>query len=163
MKLIISRHAKSSWETHHQDHNRPLSPRGIKAAGKIGKWLAQNNHQPKGVLCSTATRNRMTWKLMSEHLNEPLSINYCSAIYGGTTGDLLHHLKAEEFDPVIILGHNPTIASFAGNILRQRPHSLEFSHFPTCATVVCELNISSWQDCEFGKANLIDFVVPRNL
>jgi len=35
MKLIISRHAKSSWETHHQDHNRPLSPRGSRRLEKL--------------------------------------------------------------------------------------------------------------------------------
>ena len=163
MKLIISRHAKSSWETNLRDHDRPLNLRGIKAADKIGIWLAKNNHHPKAVLSSTSARTRSTWRGLSQHLNKPLRVNFTSAIYGGVPGDLLRCLQGEELEPLIILGHNPAISSFASAILTNPPTDLEFLRFPTLATVVCELNIPSWRECGFGQGELIDFVIPRNL
>ena len=34
--LTIVRHAKSSWNTNHEDHDRPLNKRGVRDAPKLG-------------------------------------------------------------------------------------------------------------------------------
>ena len=129
MKLIVTRHAKSSWETDHRDHDRPLSSRGIKAAGKIGRWLDAKGYHPRIVLCSTAARTRLTWSYLSEHLPPPAQVRFISAMYGGMPGSMLGNLQEEADDPVIMIGHNPGLASFASNILAQRPESPDFFPF----------------------------------
>ena len=43
MKIYILRHAKSSWETYNDDHDRPLSERGISDAKTLGLYLNRKN------------------------------------------------------------------------------------------------------------------------
>ena len=45
--IILFRHGKSEWNTFYDsDHNRPLAPRGIKAAKKMGVFLANKKQVP---------------------------------------------------------------------------------------------------------------------
>ncbi|HWD04384.1 MAG TPA: histidine phosphatase family protein, partial [Amycolatopsis sp.] len=37
--LIVLRHAKSDWSDDLPDRERPLAPRGIRDAPKLGHWL----------------------------------------------------------------------------------------------------------------------------
>ena len=61
MRLILIRHAKSSWANPGQgDHARPLNPRGRRAATAIGGWLADKGYVPDLILCSDAQRTRET-------------------------------------------------------------------------------------------------------
>ena len=47
--LTIVRHAKSSWNTNHEDHDRPLNTRGLDAAPKVGAEILRVilSHSPK--------------------------------------------------------------------------------------------------------------------
>ena len=61
MKLIITRHAKFSWNYPNlNDHERPLVKRGRRGFDAIGNWLAEQQHIPQTVLCSTSKRTRET-------------------------------------------------------------------------------------------------------
>ena len=61
-RLILTRHAKSSWEDPlTPDHDRPLNERGRAAAADLGQWLASRGYVPGQVLCSDALRTRKTW------------------------------------------------------------------------------------------------------
>ena len=44
--LTIVRHAKSSWNTNHEDHDRPLNTRGLDAAPKVGAEILQRGIVP---------------------------------------------------------------------------------------------------------------------
>ena len=56
-KLLILRHAKSSWkEPSLSDFQRPLNKRGTEAAPRMGGWIAQNNLVPDTIVCSTAVQ-----------------------------------------------------------------------------------------------------------
>ena len=62
--ILLFRHGKSEWNTYYDsDHNRPLAPRGIKAAKKMGVFLANKNQMPDLVISSTAVRSRTTVEL----------------------------------------------------------------------------------------------------
>ena len=59
-RLILTRHAKSSWDDPlTPDHDRPLNDRGKAAAADLGQWLASRGYIPDEVLCSDALRTRM--------------------------------------------------------------------------------------------------------
>ena len=61
-RLILTRHAKSSWDDPlMSDHDRPLNERGKAAAADLGQWLASRGYVPDQVLCSDALRTRKTW------------------------------------------------------------------------------------------------------
>ena len=54
--LLLLRHAKSTWPDGVDDHDRPLAPRGVRAATLMGQFLAANDLVPDHVVCSTARR-----------------------------------------------------------------------------------------------------------
>ena len=61
-RLILTRHAKSSWDDPlTPDHDRPLNERGKAAAADLGQWLASRDYIPGEVLCSDALRTRKTF------------------------------------------------------------------------------------------------------
>ena len=62
--VIMFRHGKSDWDADYgPDHDRPLTKRGIKAAKKMGKYLAGLDQVPHIVVSSTAVRARTTVEL----------------------------------------------------------------------------------------------------
>ena len=67
-RLILLRHAKSAWPEDVPDHERPLAPRGRRAALAAGGWLRKADDAPDRVPCSTARRARETWQLAEQKL-----------------------------------------------------------------------------------------------
>ncbi|MGB2201059.1 MAG: SixA phosphatase family protein, partial [Pseudooceanicola atlanticus] len=60
-RLVLMRHAKSSWDDLSlDDHARPLNARGRKAARAIGAWLTSLDIAPDMILCSDAVRTKET-------------------------------------------------------------------------------------------------------
>ena len=58
-RLILMRHAKSSWDNPFaEDHQRPLNGRGKRSAKAIGEWLRAQGYLPDQILSSSATRTR---------------------------------------------------------------------------------------------------------
>ena len=76
--ILLFRHGKSEWNTYYDsDHNRPLAPRGIKAAKKMGLFLANKKQIPDIVISSTAMRARTTFELDIKEGRE----NYIPCLY----------------------------------------------------------------------------------
>ena len=48
--LTIVRHAKSSWNTNHEDHDRPLNTRGLDAAPKVGAEILRRGIVPDKII-----------------------------------------------------------------------------------------------------------------
>ena len=60
-RLILIRHAKSSWsDPFADDHARVLNKRGIASARAVGAWLAENDYVPQMILCSDSARTQET-------------------------------------------------------------------------------------------------------
>ena len=63
--LILTRHAKSAWDTSApSDHARPLNQRGRASAKALGDWLRDIDQLPGQVLSSSSQRTRETYQLM---------------------------------------------------------------------------------------------------
>lgn len=164
MKLIITRHAKSSWDLPYlNDHERPLAKRGKRASNAIGRWLAERGHIPKTVLCSTSVRTRQTWNRIERCIPGKYDVRFDPDLYHGGINSIVQALANVQDSPVLILGHNPTLGYFASAILQTQPVHPKFQKFPTAATLVCEVPVEKWNQMQFGSAQLIDFVVPREL
>ena len=164
MRLILTRHAKSSWdEPYLGDHDRPLSKRGRKSSDAIGKWLVENSHIPKTVLCSTSARTTETWDRIQKFMPHPCDVRYESDLYHGSIHSILDVLAQATESPVLVLGHNPGIGVFAESILRVLPHHHAFMLYPTAATLVCDVPVENWTEVRMNTAQFIDFVIPREL
>jgi len=164
LRLILTRHAKSSWDDPTQaDHDRPLNARGIRAAGLIGQWLASRGDTPAEVLCSDAARTRETWAHIAPHLGGTPVVTYKPALYHAGPDVMLAVLRGASAPVVMMLGHNPGLAEFADRLLARPPADPEFHRYPSGATLVATFDCASWADVGFGTGAVMDFVAPRAL
>ena len=164
LRLILTRHAKSDWDDPLQtDHQRGLNLRGQRAAPLIGRWLVDQGYLPQAALVSDATRTQQTWALLSAELPHPMPVRFVPALYHASPDTMLRTLRSADAQTVIMIGHNPGIAAFAGQILRARATHAEFPRYPTCATLVADFPQSHWSEIAPGTAEMRDFIVPRDL
>ena len=113
-RLILTRHAKSSWDDPNTpDHDRPLNERGKAAAADLGDWLASRGYVPQEVLCSDALRTRKTWSGIAPALPGTPMLELKPALYHAGPDVMLAVLRHAREDTVMMIGHNPGIAEFA--------------------------------------------------
>jgi len=168
-KLILVRHAKSSWsDPSLDDHDRPLNGRGRRAAPVTAEWLSRRGHLPDLVLCSSSVRTRETFARMAEAvpgLPEPVVE---PALYHATPAELLARCADLPADAsrVMLIGHQPGLGGFARRLAAApvRPRCARaFEHFPTAAAAVLTLELDGWEEIAFGSAQFVDFARPRDL
>lgn len=161
-RLILTRHAKSSWDDPTTlDHDRPLNERGKAAAAALGEWLASRGDVPGEVLCSDAMRTRKTWSGLAPALPGTPILHLKPALYHAGPDVMLAVLRHATADCVMMIGHNPGIAEFAARLVARAPLHEDFSRYPTGATLVCDFNAESWAEVGFGQGATVDFVIPR--
>ena len=67
--LLLLRHGKSSWDDAAlADVDRPLAPRGMAAAARMGRELRRRGWLPDRALVSSSARTRATWELACTEL-----------------------------------------------------------------------------------------------
>lgn len=167
-KVILLRHAKSSWDNPDlDDHDRPLNARGRSAAPVIAEWLGRKNHLPTLVLCSTSARTRETLSLMEQVRSVALETHFLSQLYHASPETMLETLRAvsDTFDSAMIIGHQPGLGAMArvmSNGVSARCRRA-FEHFPTAAAAVLEIGVDDWKAVGYGTAKFVDFAKPREL
>ncbi len=106
--LHVLRHAKSSWEEPGlEDHDRPLAPRGRKAAAAVSRYLKEATISPSLVLCSSAKRALQTY----EGVRPSGELLVETGLYAATAGEVIERLRdvPESTDSTMVIGHNPTM------------------------------------------------------
>ncbi len=163
-RLILTRHAKSSWDDPATpDHDRPLNERGKAAAADLGQWLASRGYLPDEVLCSDALRTRKTWSGIASALPGTPVLELKPALYHAGADVMLAVLRHATSDTVMMIGHNPGIADFAARLTAHPPLHAEFVRYPTGATMVVDFAVGNWTHAAFGQGSVIDFTVPREI
>lgn len=163
-RLILTRHAKSSWDDPlTPDHDRPLNDRGKAAAADLGQWLASRGHVPGEVLCSDALRTRKTFAGLAPALPATPVLELKPALYHAGPDVMLAVLRHATADVVMMIGHNPGIAEFAHRLVARAPRHDGFPRYPTGATLVADFDVATWADVQFGMGSAVDFIVPREL
>ena len=127
-RLILTRHAKSSWDDPlTPDHDRPLNERGKAAAADLGDWLASRGYVPDEVLCSDALRTRKTWSGIAPALPGTPILELKPALYHAGPDVMLAVLRHATGDTVMMIGHNPGIAEFAHRLVTRAPLNADFA------------------------------------
>lgn len=162
-RLILIRHAKSSWDAPFDDHARTLNDRGREAATAIGDWLSTKGHLPDTIYCSDAARTRETMDRVVASLGITPDIVLKSNMYHGKPATLLRVLQGAQGDTIALIAHNPGIAYFAEDIVATKPDHRRFFDYPTGATLVCHFPINNWAEAVPHSGQVVDFVVPKDL
>ena len=81
-RVIVMRHAKSSWKTDAPtDHARPLNKRGKRDAPRIARELELRGWVPQLVLSSDSKRTRQTFKRMRKEFEEEVPVEWEPTFY----------------------------------------------------------------------------------
>jgi phosphohistidine phosphatase len=163
-RLIVMRHAKSSWaEPNQRDLDRPLNKRGRRSAGLIGDWLKASGYRPQLALVSSARRAQETWAGVVASVGGA-ETTYLPELYHADPEAMLASLRrAPDVETVLMLGHQPGIGPFAAHLLADPPADPEFAKYPTAATAVIDFDLAGWGQTAWGSGRLAAFVVPRLL
>jgi phosphohistidine phosphatase len=165
-RLHLLRHAKSSWDDPTlRDRDRPLAPRGRKAAARMARWAREHNVRPPLVLCSDARRARETLDGVMPGLDTP-EVSIEDGLYAASGATVLERLRSlpDDVDEVMLVGHNPGLRDVL--LLLAEPGELREraqAKMPTGALGTLEAELASWSELEPGCARLVAFVVPREI
>ena len=167
-RLFVLRHAKSSWNNARlADHDRPLAPRGERAAEALAAHVATIDPPPALVLCSTARRAQDTLEPVRARLPDSTTVLIEDELYGGAGPDLLDRLREipEGTPSVMLVGHNPGLDDLVKGLAGEGEPSLiarVHSKFPTGALATLAFS-GPWKSLGWGGAALEAFVVPADL
>ena len=161
-KLILVRHAKSSWtEAGLTDFDRPLNDRGLKNAPEMGRRLAKANFAVDTIITSPAVRAITTAKIIAKEIGFDVKrIVQNEHIYDASVNillDLVRNLD-EHVNKAMLVGHNPSFT-----VLCNRLSNARIDNMPTCSIAQIQFNISSWEAITEHSGELTDFDYPKNI
>ena len=156
-RLILSRHAKSSWDL--RDIDRPLNKRGLRAAPIMGGVLRERGFIPDALFSSPSERTRMTSRILAEELDFPADrIEFIDSFYGASPGGIVHFVEQldDDLSSVMLVGHNPTWEELHHRLTGER-----LDHLPTSGVIVIDFEIDHWRDpSQEGKIQAL--LIPRD-
>ena len=138
-RLIVMRHAKSSWKDPNlDDHERPLNKRGRRDAPIVADAIFDRGWIPDLILVSSSKRTLQTLEEMSHRVGKtPFQVR--PGIYHATLTDLMEELEdVLDNGATMIIGHNP------GSEILVNHLSGEWHTMPTATAVLLLHSGSSW-------------------
>lgn len=160
LTLILTRHAKSSWDDPAiDDFDRPLNRRGRRDAPRIGRWLSENGVFPEHALCSPAARARETLAAIAPKI----PTFFMDELYMAPPSVIGRVIRAAPPERLILIAHNPGIGEFAAQYAAELPDHPRFFDYPTAATTVLDFDIERWADLKPGTGRVRAFVTPHDL
>jgi phosphohistidine phosphatase len=120
MDLILWRHAEAHAAREGQpDLERPLTSKGERQAQRMADWLGQRLAHSTRVLASPAVRTQQTAKALDREFKTVPAL--------GPDGTVEALLKAARWpdatEPVLVIGHQPTIGLVLAQVLAEVPQT----------------------------------------
>jgi len=160
LALLLMRHGKSDWGADYgTDIDRPLNPRGHKAAKLMGRFLDAADQQPDYAISSPARRARETLDLASRAGKWTCPTTTSAAFYEcgpSETFQLLRSSVPPDARTVLIVGHEPTWSEVV-EILTGADIRL-----PTAAVARVNLAVHRW-DALAARTGQLSWLVPPRL
>ncbi|WP_163339642.1 histidine phosphatase family protein [Desulfopila sp. IMCC35008] len=159
-RLILIRHAKSSWtKPHLADIDRPLNKRGKRDAPFMAGRLHQMGIEPDLIYTSPAKRARKTAKHIAQGVGYPVEkIVRKGDIYTSDINILMAVIRGAPANvtTLFLVGHNYVLTElaefFTGEVL---------INVPTAGIVAMHFNCDSWQMVNGGLADMDFFDYPK--
>ncbi|MFN3997809.1 SixA phosphatase family protein [Algoriphagus sp.] len=132
-KIILVRHAKSSWDDPFlNDHDRPLAERGIADAPIMAKRLKKKGIVSDLILSSTALRAAETARTTAKILGYPAEqIHWEKGLFHASPNQILKIIRMQNdaANTILVFGHNPgfnDLIIYLGGDLDNLPTSGQF-------------------------------------
>ena len=168
--LYLLRHAKSQWGREYpDDFERPLAPRGHRAAVRMGQEMRARGYVPDLVLCSQARRALETWQLVAPELAAEVPDKTMRSLYLAPPSRLIEviHRQPDALGSVMLIGHNPGMEHLAAHLSgpgsRDGATSRLREKYPTAALAVITFETVRWSGIAPGAGRLVKFLRPREL
>ena len=159
-RLIIMRHAKSSWNTDSPtDHARPLNGRGRNDAPRIAQRLMELGWMPELVVSSDSQRTTETWVRMEAIFGEEIAVEFTREFYGAGADEIAESSLEwpDSVSTVMVLGHNPgweyAVAALSG----------EHTTMTTANAALLVGEGDDWHQAMDGEWSLTDLLRPKEL
>lgn len=161
IRMILMRHAKSSWEDDVADFDRPLNRRGLRDAPRIATELLNRGWCPDMVAHSAALRTTQTWELMASYFPEVTQVVSSRSLYHGSPADIRQVAESlpTSCGTSLIIGHNP------GWELAVNQLSSQNVRMTTANAALFENVADTWENA-FAQPTawqLIDMLRPKEL
>jgi len=168
-RLLLLRHAKSSWgDPGLADIDRPLSPRGRRAAATMAKAIEAEDMVPDRILCSPARRTRETLAALLPYLGGEGRVAIDPKLYetGPSEYRAVIARSGNEASTLLVIGHNPAIQATAQLLIGDGEPGLAadlVAKYPTGALAVIDFTEAAWAHIEPRSGYLTAFLKPRDL
>jgi phosphohistidine phosphatase len=165
--LTLLRHAKSTWDDPvARDFDRPLNPRGRRAARTVGGEMKAQDLAFDRVAASPARRVVETLEEVAASFGA-LHPDYDQRLYLASTETLLDVLRSESeaTERLLLVGHNPGLEMLALQLTRDEGKlrgEVEIK-YPTGTLAEIRLPAERWRDIAPGTGELTRFIRPRDL
>lgn len=158
-RVIVVRHAKSSWEGDLRDFDRPLSTRGLEDLKKMSAHFIEMGVMPDLIISSPANRALTTAKGFAESLvfdgNKFIQDENLYDFYGEELLKVINKTPPT-INVLMLFGHNYAITNFVNKY-----GNLPIDNVPTCGLVMIDFDIPDWKELARGKT--IATLFPKNL
>lgn len=163
-RLILIRHAKSSWDDGVSDFDRSLNHRGLSDAPMMGQRLAaqfaSSEQRLDALISSSAKRAEQTTCLLAHALNFPeTSIEWHRELYLAPPKSMQEVIGQlpEHVNTVALVAHNPGITELAEKLTGEY-----FGNVPTCGMITVEFPVDDWLDVG-SWADFVRYDYPKSV
>ena len=161
-KLLIIRHAKSSWANSNEtDFERPLNDRGRMNAPEMAVRLVKRNVLPDAIISSAAKRTIETSLLMMKPLGlQQQQLVKKQELYLATPETILETIVSmdDAWQTAAIVAHNPGVTDFVNTLCE-----VKVDDMPTCAVYAVDIKTDSWINFNKATKEFLFFDYPKLL
>ena len=167
--LTLLRHAKSTWDDPvARDFDRPLNPRGRRAAKTVGREMRAQGLAFDEVVASPAVRVVETLEDVAAGYGSSLEPRFEERVYLASTDVLLEliHETKDNVERLLIVGHNPGLERLVLDLTRDSGDSKRADaaeKYPTATLAEISFSVDRWKDVAAGTGTLVRFIRPRDL
>lgn len=158
-RLYLVRHAEASTHAPEGDSERPLTIAGQASAARMGAYFRASGLVCDLALSSPVRRARETLAMILQELPETPACQFEASLYNAGI-DTLRDLLAQTsgwVKALLIVGHNPGLAEFAGFLVGGGESAMP-RHFPAPCLAVIDFSCSAWWEADAGSGRLEHFV-----
>ena len=155
-KLIIVRHAKSSWNHPElSDFDRPLNIRGNKDAEMMSLKLSEKINKIDFIISSSSKRTILTYEYFKNKINFNNEL-FTDELYHASSKTVISIIKDTNSDinSLMLLGHNPGLTETVNHLTNHHLYNL-----PTTGIIIVKFNVSSWSKIsELDKKGNLEWI-----
>jgi phosphohistidine phosphatase len=156
-KLLLIRHAKSSWKFPDlDDHERPLNKRGERDVLTMARQLEERDEALEVIYSSTATRALDYAQTLSAFTHTSLIPDLSFYTFDDEQLlEILRHLP-DEVERAAVVAHNPAVTLAVNHLTAS-----DFDNVPTAAIVAIKCDVDHWADLNSGQCEIDYFDYPK--